>query len=128
MDDITVDKGALLAILRENREHHRAIFEEALEGYRTRAVKELEAHVERIKIGKVERVSVNLPVPEDHTRDYDRVIRMLEMHLADQVVLDEHTFQNYVEDDWSWTRQFLMSSSPYSQRAEAERRGKFRDE
>lgn len=128
MDDITVDKGALLQILRENREQHRALFEEALEGYRKRAIEDLEQHIERIKAGKVEKVFVELPLPQDHTRDYDRVIRMLEMHLGEQIVLDEHTFQNFVEDDWSWTRQFLMSAGRYSESAAREYRGKFSDE
>lgn len=112
--EYTFDKATILERLRENRSKHRAIFEEALEGYRTTCLETLNKHVEDIRNGKVIPASIVLPRPEDHTRDYDRVIELLELSDGDKVTLTEDEFAQYIQDDWSWKRQFLMSNSFYS--------------
>lgn len=114
MNDITIDKNAALQVLRKNREAHRAIFLEACEGYKSKALELLENHVAEIKAGKLVRISVALPFPEDHTKDYDRVIRMLDMSINAGIEIDENTFASYIMDDWAWKRQFLHSNSGYS--------------
>lgn len=111
-------KSDLLKKLEENRAEHREIFEEAVTGYKEQAIKLLEQHIKRIKNGKMEQVVVSLPVPEDHTIDYDRVIAMLNMHVEDTVQIPEDEFRAYVMDDWNWRRQFLASASSYSPKAE----------
>jgi hypothetical protein len=72
MSHVTMQKSELRTALSTNLESHRAEFERALEGYRTRCIDLLEEHIQKIKAGKVERVEVYLPVPEDHTDDYTR--------------------------------------------------------
>lgn len=114
MRQVTVKKADLVKVVSDNRAEHRQIFEEAVEGYKKRAIELLEGHIERIRKGKIERVAVSLPVPEDHTADYDRVLKMLDMSVDDDVTLDETAFAEYVMDDWGWQRQFLTSSSAYS--------------
>ena len=114
MDKVTVRKDDLAKAVQANRDEHRKIFEEAVDGYKKRAVQLLEEHIARIRTGKLERVAVSMPVPEDHTHDYDRVLKMLEMSTADEIELDEHRFAQYVMDDWQWQRQFLTDSSAYS--------------
>jgi len=114
---VTVNKIALRKAVQENRDEHRKIFEEAVVGYKKRAVELLEDHIKRIEKGKIERIAVSLPVPEDHTHDYDRVLKMLDMSVAEEIELDEHRFAQYVMDDWQWQRQFLSDSSAYSVRA-----------
>lgn len=114
MKPITVKKDELLATLKANRDAHRKIFEEALEGYRTEAIRLLEEHIDRIKSGKPKRVYVTIPYPEDHTEDYDNAIAMLEMDIGDTIQLDEESFLHYVRDQWQWKRQFLTSNAFYS--------------
>lgn len=109
-----VDKSDLLEKVKENRAQHRAIFEEAIEGYRKEGVRLLEEHIARIKNGRLERVYVQLPQPEDHTSDYDRIITMLEMSEETSIELDEGDFATFVMDDWGWKNQFLASNSSYS--------------
>lgn len=108
------DRDELLTIISNNRDAHRRIFEEAIEGYRKEAVAQLEAHVERIKRGELILVSVHLPRPEDHTREYDRLLKMLQMTKEQSIELSETQFQAYVLDDWNWKRQFLTSNRMYS--------------
>lgn len=114
MENVTVNKETLLEELRRNREEHQQIFEEACEGYKTECINQLEEHLENVRSGKVFRVVVSLPTPEEHTKDYDRAIKMLEMSVQDEIVIDEYSFQCYVMDDWQWKRAFLTSNAGYS--------------
>lgn len=117
MRSVTVQKSELREIIEQNRSEHEAIFQEAVEGYRTQVVKLLEEHIERIRKGSLERVQVVLPEPVNHLKDYDRVLRMLEMEIGDEVEIDEDSFGAYVMDDWHWKEQFLISNRGYSQTA-----------
>ena len=114
MESVRVDKKALIKDLKKNLGQHRAIFEQAVEGYRKLAVQQLTGHINRIKKGELVEVYVRLPLPEDHSRDYERVIQMLERSLDETVPLSETDFRAYVQDDWDWKRAFLASTAEYS--------------
>jgi hypothetical protein len=118
MDRIKVKKTELLEILKKNRKAHNGIFREAQDGFRKVVIEELEKRLEAARKGKRIEQYMRLPEPQDHTRDYDRVIAMLEMDLSETVELSEQDYAQYVEDDWEWKRQFLGTSRAYSLRAE----------
>lgn len=109
-----MSKSKLLEILKENRAAHRAIFEEALKGYKQQNIDLLELHLANLRAGKVATIYISLPIPEDHTKDYDRVIRALELDNRKEVELSEADVQRYVMDDWTWKRDFLASNRAYS--------------
>ena len=111
--NIIVDKQELLKILKENRKNHREIFEKALEGFRKQCIEALERKIEKIKKGKLETVSIILPIPEDHTQDYDRIIRMVELNIIDKIELEESESAMYIMDDWAWKRQWTASNTAY---------------
>lgn len=114
---VVLGREELLAIVEENRAAHQSIFDEAVDGYRKEAVKQLENHIENIKSGKMIQIAVHLPSPVNHLKDYERVLRMLSMHKEETIELSETSFGMYVMDDWAWKRQFLTSNSGYSQTA-----------
>jgi hypothetical protein len=114
---ITVSKRVLVESLNKNLGTHQAIFEEALEGYRLKAIATLEENLRAVKAGKGVRVQVYMELPESHKKDYERILRMLEMDQNDTVVLTEDQFRQYVEDDFSWQHQFLNETAQYSQTA-----------
>ena len=118
MRPVRVDKAKLLTDLKANRDAHRAIFEEAVEGYRIEAVKQLEGHIKRIKKGSLKRVYISMPTPADHTQDYDNAIGMLKMSIDDTVELDESAYRWFVMDQWDWKQAFLATNSAYSVTAE----------
>jgi uncharacterized membrane protein len=111
---ITVRTVELRKALHENREKHRAVFLDAVEGYRKLVVQHLERALEDAKRGRQIRTHVELAEPMDQTRDYDRVIRMLEMEVRSEVEVTEVEFAQYVMDDWSWKRQFLATNLGYT--------------
>lgn len=119
MNKVTVEKAALAAAIQENRAKHRAIFLEAVEGYRSAQMREMEKGITRLKAGKSLDGFRYLPVPQDHTRDYDRVLRMLEMHAQPTIDVSQEDFAKYVMDDWQWRREFLNTSANYSAGAAA---------
>lgn len=114
LEAIKVKKADLLATLRENRAKHNKIFLEACGGYRAAAIRELDNMLAEAKAGKKIRRSVSLIEPADQTKDYDRVIRMMEMSVDDEITLDEHDFSQYVLDQWGWKKAWSASNMAYS--------------
>src|SRR5262249_49279311 len=117
MQSIRVEKAKLVTILKKNRKAHHDIFLEAQKGFRQVVTDELEKRLELARKGKRIDQYLHLPEPQDHTRDYDRIISMLEMDLADIVELSEGDYAKYVLDDWQWKREFLGTNRAYSVRA-----------
>jgi len=52
MRTVRVDRDAFVARVRDNRDNHRKVFEEALEGYRERWIPELERRLHDIRRGR----------------------------------------------------------------------------
>lgn len=111
---VRVPKARVLEQVKANRDQHRAKFEEAMEGYKQKSIELLEEHIERIKDNAPERVQVSLPLPEDHTDDYDRVIEQLDWSLDDELELNEQEFNTYIRDQWGWKEAFAQTWTMYA--------------
>lgn len=103
----------LQTALKDNRAAHRDIFEKAVEGYRKKAIEALEARLAQIRNGSKIDLFIRMPEPTDHTNDYDRIIRMLDMHQEEKIEIDEQMFAQYVMDDWDWKTEFVNTSAMY---------------
>jgi hypothetical protein len=125
MPGSTVRKDELLGILKENRQKHQQVFLDALEGYRQAAMAALAEEIERLRVARALRtLQIMMPAPENHTHDYDRIIRMVEMEVKDTVKLDEHDFAHYVLDDWAWKQRWLDTANTYAAASVATTYGK----
>lgn len=113
---VTVKKAELLTAIRANREVHRNEFIKALDGYREIVIERLELTLKNVRGGGRfdSDEFVLLVAPMDHTKDYNRVIKMLEMSTADEITVTERQFQQYVLDDWTWKMDFLATNARYS--------------
>src|SRR6266508_2777285 len=105
--EVQVPTEVVLARLQSNRAKHRSIFEQAIERFRAEAVQRLGERIDQIKAGTSTNTYVSMPVPEDHTDDYDRAIRMLELHTSDTIVMKESTYRQFYEDDWDWKERWV---------------------
>lgn len=112
--NVTVDKAELLAVLRKNLEEHKKMFDEARAGYIEAAIKRLDAKLGKLKAGHITSLHFDLYVPTDHSGDYETIIGMLEMSQDDTIALSFEQYRMYVEDDWQWARNWLVSNSGYS--------------
>lgn len=54
-----------------------------------------------------------LTTPEDHTKDYDRAIQMVEWSIEDTIELDTRQFQQLVMDEWEWKERFDTQIAAY---------------
>ncbi len=114
MRTIKVDVDHLKEVLVKNRAAHKVQFEQAWEGYRKVAAKELEDRLDAVKDGKPFQLWFNLSVPEDHTDDYDQTLEMLELHVEDTIALSINEYQQYFKDDWGWKGKFASDNATYS--------------
>lgn len=113
MKAVTVNRSELLNILHRNRAHHREMFLRAQDIYRAKVIEELDRMLEDARNGSKIRRAVQLPEPEDHTADYDVVIEMLKMEVADVVTIDQGSFRQYVKDEWGWQQSFMSNTMSY---------------
>lgn len=115
MEEIQVKKSELVARLQENRDNHRALFLEAQEGYKQALIDTIEEELIRARQGKQPQwKAMRLPVPEDHTKDYDAVIDMVTMDVRDTIDLTQPEFRQYVRDEWRWREEFINTTRTYN--------------
>lgn len=114
MKIVKVNKNQLLAELDKNRVAHRDIFLAAQEKYAQRFVEELERRLKDAREGRGFDQFIGLPVPEDHTPDYDRAIKMMNMSVEMVIELTEQEFATYVMDDWAWKRAWHANTASYT--------------
>jgi coenzyme F420-reducing hydrogenase alpha subunit len=115
MNTIIVDKQTLLKILADNRSKHVTEYEQAVEAYHEKTVETIRrvlAHAENREELDLKEI-YNLEKPESHEKDYDLVIRMLNMDMEPKVTLSRQEYSQYVDDNWTWTASFKNSTSNY---------------
>lgn len=114
MSPVTVDRNNLILIVKGNRDRHRETFVKACAVFKERAIAQIEDLVSQIKAGKVRSLHIPLPVPEEHTEDYDRALRMLDMHTGSTIELTEDAYRCLVDDEWGWRHSFLSNTVAYT--------------
>lgn len=117
LDNIIVDVDDLIAVVRENMDDHREAYEDTLAGFLKAAGKALDEMVAKVARRELVNLRFTLPIPEDHTRDYERVLKLLEMTKdagQDTVLLLENEQSMYVMDEWGWQKAFSQTSTFYS--------------
>ena len=77
-------------------------------------IEELDRMLADAKAGRQISRAINLAEPVDHTADYDRVMAMLEMSVDDTVILSAQEFNQFVLDDWEWSRLASYTNQCYA--------------
>jgi hypothetical protein len=113
MQEITVDKSDLIAKIQANRDEHRSMFLKAQERYREAMIAELDRALQEAREGKAIQRAFALPVPEDHTDEFNTAIEMLEWEQGESVVLDQRDFMRFVQNRWEWEASFLRNTGSY---------------
>lgn len=113
MKEVKIDRDLLQKIIQTNREQHKGQFEKAFAGYRVACIKALEENLAAFKGNKLQRIAIYEQPPEEHTKDYDRVLKMIAMSVDDHITLTAQEFGQYVLDDWNWKESWTVSNSKY---------------
>jgi len=116
---VTCKTREVLTAIKKNREQHAKIVEEARVGYIEKAKEALVKKLDKLKSGKMVQMYIGLGLPEDHSEEYDTVIKMLEMHTGDTIELSANEVRQFIEDKWQWRDNFLRNNAVYSQSATA---------
>jgi hypothetical protein len=122
MEIIKVGRVHLLDTMRKNREAHAEEFALAEKGYwlkmeegLAKALKEVRKHGEFVNKDLFRSIPyIPGSRPENHTHDYDVVIKMLEFSVDDVIELDRAKFQAYVMDNWQWSGTVKATNSFYA--------------
>lgn len=113
IDETLMDRLTVLDVVQANRATHRALYEKAMEGYKIQVIDVLTERLEQIKNNDPRQVTLNLPLPEDHTEDYDEIIGMLRSNKADEIILGQHAYRTYILDKWGWSDNWTASNTGY---------------
>jgi uncharacterized short protein YbdD (DUF466 family) len=110
---VTIEKANLLKEIKANRKSHEEEYQQAHIGYRAKSIDKLILMLADAKAGRPFKTTTEFIEPVSHLKDYDRVIKMLEMSTADSIVITENQFSQYVQDEWAWSSQFKTVSTSY---------------
>lgn len=110
LTEVRVKKDDLLAKIRANKETHKEEYETAEKDWKDLVTEWFKEQGEMAAAGKRFVTSFGLQRPQDHTKDYEAVISMLEMSLDDELELSFQEFNQYVMDNWQWSE---MTKSTY---------------
>src|SRR5258706_6872278 len=117
MDAIVVNKVKLIEIMEANRAQHHKIVVEAQAGFREKVIARLDEMLKLAADGKKIDINVGLAMPQDFTKEYDKIIGMLKLDINETVELEQSEYQMWVQDEWGWSRSFTSSNSAYSMTA-----------
>jgi len=112
--NLNVNVVELLGILQKNMETHRQHYKTALEKWKDVAIVELEGLISSLKQGKKVFIVSRLPVPEEHSDDYQAAIGLLEMAVDETIKLSQGEYQMYVLDKWGWASSFASNTTRYT--------------
>lgn len=113
MENVRVSKKELLEKVMQNRNQHAELFKKAQEGFVRRWTEEMHDMMKAAENGDV-RLYVGLTPPSDHTAEYNRAIRMLEMSQDDTIEIDTETFAQLVMNEWQWFNQATAINATYA--------------
>jgi len=109
---ITVNKADLIAKIKENKEKHIVEFDKAVVAYKEEALKQLTALIVRVDEGALD-AKLDLITPINNADNYDRILEMFEWEIANEVILEQDEFQEYVQDTTDFAVKARMSNSAY---------------
>lgn len=107
------NKAEVLKIVKENRKRHEKNYKAAVKIYQ----KEIVAEVKKIydnarkeKRVKCGHIYINTTEPEQHLKDYDEVIEMLEMSTGDEIELNRENYRQFIKDEWKWSSSYQSNT------------------
>ena len=109
---IKVKKEELIQTIKDNKEAHELNYEEAVIAYKKEAANQLAAQSEELKNGSL-KIKLNLVTPINNSVEYDKVAKMFEMEVEDEVELSLQEFNQYIHDETEHSKQAFMSNSMY---------------
>ena len=116
MNEIKMDREQLLGIVRENLKKHLTDYAEAVEDYKVGALKVATSNLKIAKTGEIDKFHQIKGLPQrpvSYEKEYNRAIRMLELSVDEEIMIEQDTFNQLVLDEWHWKNSFVAASALY---------------
>jgi hypothetical protein len=113
MNQVNLKKKDLLDKLRDNRDAHESLYNEAMLGYQEHLKAILQDKLARLEEGEDIDADIPLVKPVNMLNEYDQAIQMLEMSVDKIISLNHNEFASYVMDEWGWKKNFIFTNSAY---------------
>ena len=107
---------SVLDKLRKNLDEHKVLVATARQGYLAEAERLLKKRLRDLRSGKSTSLHFNLAPVQDHSRDYETVISILELHLeagGATIQLNSQDVIKYIRNEWDWKRNFDEITTSY---------------
>ncbi len=118
MNGVKLTKGELLENVKANLDKHNADVAEALSLRRETIAKSFEKQLKEMEfdVDFQPKEHLSFPMPKDHSEDYKKAIRMIEMTTDEVIELTESQFDKLVMDNWGWKSDLIAASSVYGKK------------
>jgi hypothetical protein len=113
LKSVRVSKDFLLQKLETNKVEHEKTYYEILDARHTKVIETLKGEMKKVKADKMYQPVLYVPLPENHVKDYERAITILNASLDTEFELTSSEFDQYVNDDWQWKSGFVTVSGCY---------------
>lgn len=113
MQEVEVTIDFLKSHVQRNMATHKKDYKEAFKGYKKECIEILKENLEAMESGDSRRLYLNETPPEDHTKDYERVLKMANASVSKTVVLTQEEFSAYIDDDWGWKQNWMVANTKY---------------
>lgn len=116
MNEIKMDRKELLKIVKENLKKHLVDYAESVEDYKAGALKVAAANLKIAKTGEIDKFNQIKSLPQrpfSYEKEYNRAIRMLELSVDSEIMVEQDVFNQLVLDEWHWKTQFVNAAMTY---------------
>lgn len=116
---VKVDRGDLLKDVKANKERHVKEYEQAVTDYADatkRCIQDLHRMIKKDPTGFSHHEAFNnLHKPRSYEREYEKVIRILECSVDEEVTISFEQHERWVLDEWHWKGDFQTNSTTLAQ-------------
>ena len=116
MESVKMNRLKLLEIVKENKEKHIKEYADAVEEYKACVLELCKKNLNVAKKGDLAELSRLAPMPMKPTsyeHEYFKAIRMMELSVEDELVVQEEIFNQLVLDEWYWKSSFTATKMSY---------------
>lgn len=114
MDKVRIEKQKLMNVLTDNFDKHLTDLKDIKHERRGEILDHCRDLIENIRKDKeYQPVFKQYPLPDDHSDEYRRAIKMVEFSVDENIELSERQFDELVMDNWNWKRGFELAKSAY---------------
>ena len=112
---IKVVKADLIEQIKENKARHIEQYEKAVINYKLEAAEQLDALIKKNSKGDLD-LRLELTTPINNSANYDKIRTMFEWEIESEIELTQEEFNEYVQDDNSYSRNASLSNTFYNEK------------